>query len=800
MFISSNWLQQYIPKGIPSDKTKLRERVSFSLAEVEQVIRIGNKISNVVVGEIKKIDKHPNTENLNVVLVSIGEKEDKTIVCGAENLKIKAKVPVALPGGKVLHPKQKLHKQEAVEIKEAKIKGVKSEGMICSQKELGLSDDHTQIWILSEGAEVGDKLKEIIEDDILEIENKSLTHRPDCFSHIGIAREMSAILKTDFKTSESKITLKPTQDLPLEVQVKNNDLCKRYTAITIQGVKVKASPLWLQKRLLSVGVKPVNNVVDATNYVMLDMGQPLHAFDYDKIDSKKIIVRGSKNKEELTTLDGELRELGKDHVLITDSSKTIALGGIMGGVNTEIEKETENIVIESANFEMFNLRRTTRELGLRTEASARFEKGLDPNLTKSALKKAVELILELAGGEISSEVIDIYPEVVEEEFIDFDIKDIPRLLGVEIQKDNVIEMLKSLQLEVEDENPTNTKIKITVPTFRQDLHIKEDIVEEVARIYGYDKFTPTLPEKTLKPAPLNYKREFDKLLKQTLGSLGYSEIYTYSFVGESLYNDTLLDISNCIKLKNPISPDLEYLRNDLIPNILEKIIFNLSNFSDIKMFEVSKVIHKELNDDNLPQQPKKIALALTSQKEGEQLFMEMKGALAELFEKINLENKTKYQKTTKFNYLHPYINAEITSDQKILGHIGLIHPKVLKNLKTDQKIAVAQLDFETLHQLSTRDNNYKKVVKFPTVERDFSFWFDKNVSISQIKESLEKANINELKNLKIIDIFKKEEKKSIAIRVVLQSETNTLKQEEIKDITEIIVKSVEKAGGNLRKK
>lgn len=800
MFISSNWLQQYIPKGIPSDKTKLRERVSFSLAEVEQVIKIGNKLSNIVVGQIKKIKTHPKSKELKVVSVSTKEKQNRTIVCGAKNLKLNAKVPVALPGGKVLHPKQKLYQQEPVTIKETKIKGVKSEGMICSQKELGLSDDHTQIWILGEGAEVGDDLVEIIEDDILEIENKSLTHRPDCFSHIGIAKELSAILKTNFETPESKTTLTPTQDLPLEVEVKNTDICKRYTAITIKDVEIKDSPLWLQNRLLSVGIKPVNNVVDATNYVMLDIGQPLHAFDYDKIDSKKIIVRGSKNKEELITLDGEKRELGKDHVLITDPDKIIALGGIMGGVNTEIEDETKNIVIESANFEMFNLRRTTRELGLRTEASARFEKGLDPNLTIKALENAIELIQELAGGEIASEVKDVYPKVVQEEVIDFDVKDIPRLLGVEIPKDNVMEMLRSLQLKVEDENPTNTKIRITAPTFRRDLHIKEDVVEEVARIYGYDKFKPTLPKKSLKPAPLNYKREFDKLTKQSLVSLGYSEIYTYSFVGEKLYTDTLLDINDCIKLKNPISPDLEYLRTDLIPNILEKIKFNLSNYSNIKIFEISKVIYKDLNEEKLPEQPKKIAIALTAEREGDELFLRLKGSLEELFAKLNIDQKVKYKKSDKINYLHPYINAEIISEDHILGNIGIVHPKVLKNLKIDQKIAVAQLDFATLHKLSKRYKTYEKVVKYPTVERDFSFWFDQDVTISQIKESLEKTKIQELKDVEIIDIFKKEDKKSIAIRVVLQSDTSTLEQEEIKNITEKIVKSVEKAGGKLRQK
>jgi len=801
MLISLNWLKQYLPEGIKLSKEELRKTFTFSVAEIEDIKEIGDKLEKIFIGEIKKIKQHKKSPRLKVATIDIGEKRKRKIVCAASNIFIGAKVPVALPGGTVLNPEQEIGKQETCRITSIEIAGSRSSGMLCSQKELGLSDNHEGIWILPDDEKVGDDFVKVLRDTVFEIENKNLTNRPDCFSHIGIAREISSLAKTPFVYQESDETLIPTETLPLVVKVENPNLCKRYTAVVIKGIEVKPSPLWLQIKLLATGIRPVNNIVDITNYVMLDLGQPLHAFDYDKLKTARIIVRTAKRGEKTITLDNQERELNTNQLLICDPEKPIGIAGVMGSLNSEINDKTCDIVIESANFEMYGIRRTSMELGIRSEASTRFEKGLDPNMTLPALKEAVNLITDIAGGEIASQVIDHYKDPVTEHTLDFDLADIPRLLGVEITKSEVINILESLQLSVQTPEAAQSKIKVVIPTFRRDLNIKEDLLEDIGRIFGYVKFKPILPTKDLKSAKLNQRREYEKQIKLTLQALGFDEIYTYSFTGEKQYQNTTLDISKCLKLKNPISPELSYMRNSIVPGILEKTSLNLPNFDKIAIYEISKVYLEEKNEENLPKQPKHISGAISNTDSNTDLFFTLKGKLESLFKNIDIE-ETKFEKTESIPYLQPTQQAFIKISNNVIGHIGIIHPQVKYNWNIKSNTVIFDLDFDKLFEHRKKVKDYKHISKFPSVKRDLSFWIGFDKEAEKILDEIQKQNYKYVQSIEIIDIYKTEKKsgrKSITIQIVLQSHTSTLSEKQIKEDLDLMTSTIEKLNGKLRK-
>ncbi len=803
MLISKSWLLQYLPEGIKISNDKLKERLSVSTAEVESIREIGENLKNIVVGEIEKITPHPKSPKLQIAIVNIGNKRKYSIICSATNISQGVKVPVALPGATVLNPKQSIGNQDIYKIKEIEILKVKSSGMLCSQKELGLSDSHEGIWILPPEAKIGEDFVKLISDTVLEIENKTLTNRSDCFNHLGIAREISAVVKTPFDYQETEELLIPTKTLPFVVKVNNKDLCKRYSAIVIQGIKIKPSPLWLQLKLLACGIRPINNVVDATNYVMLDIGQPLHAFDYNKLNTPRVIVRTAKPREKITTLDGKKRKLKKVHLLICDPSGPIGVAGIMGGLNSEIFEKTKDIIIESANFEMYNIRRTSRELGIRSEASTRFEKGLDPNLTLTALKKAVQLIIDIAGGEVASELIDFYPDPVKEKSLEIDISDVPRLLGIELSKDEIKDIFESLQLEVNSPETNTNKIKVTIPTFRRDLNIKEDLIEEIARIYGYDKFKPTLPQKKVSAVKTNQKRKLKKTIKQTLAGLGFDEVLTYSFTGERQYKNTLMNINDCIKIKNPISPKLNYMRSSIIPNILEKVQPNLDNFDEIGFYEISEIVLKNNIKDGLPKQPNMITGILSQPKSNEELFYILKGKITTLFKNINI-SQIIYQKEDDTKYLHPGQQAKIMHKNTILGHIGTIHPQVKKNWNIKQNTVIFDLYFEKIFKIVKRKKKtFKKYSVYPRVKRDISFWIDKDIEIGAVLNKLKSSECKYIKKIEISDIYttkNKKDKKSITINIILQSKRSTLSEEQIKEEMKIIIYNIKKAGGTIRKR
>ncbi len=801
MLISLKWLEQYLPEKINITNEELAERLTYSLAEVESITKIGDKLKNIVIGEIIDIKPHPKAEKLQLAIVNTLDSK-RTIVCGASNIFIGAKVPVALPGAIVLNPKQELGNQDPIEISETEIRNVKSQGMLASQKELGISNDHEGIWILPDDAVVGSDLVSEISDSIFEIENKTLTHRPDCFCHVGIAREISAILQTQFSYIVNNNPLVATKSLPFVAKIENKNLCLRYCAIVLEGVHIAPSPFWLQLKLLLCGIRPINNIVDITNYIMLDIGQPLHAFDYNKLSSPRIIVRNAKDKEKIQTLDGVERELSSENLVIADPKKPIAIAGIMGGLASEIDNNTKDIIIESANFEMYSTRRSSMSLGLRTEASTRYEKGLDPNLAYTSICQAANLITEIAGGEIASNLIDIYPNKQEEKVIEFETKDVKKLLGIEMSKEEMLQKLRSLQLNIETKDALATKIFIAVPSFRRDLNIKEDILEELARLYGYNNFKPILPTKEINPVKPNKQRLFDQLAKRTLSALGFDEVSTYSFTGEEFYTKTLMDINNCIKIKNPVSPELSYLRSSLIPNLLDKVLLNQFNFDQIEIYEIGRIYLKVKDASGILKQPKNLVMVSFNEGRVEDLFFNFKGKLETFLHTLNFSDvKFKVSNTSKF--LDERIQLQIYFKNKLAGFLGAVSNIVKSNWDIKGSIVLCNLDFDLLCEHYKPKRAYKKISKFQYIKRDLSFLIDKKIYINDLICDLSKVKSKYIKNIQVLDVYfdkKFGSKKSITIQITIEQINKTLSNEEINYEIEKLIKIIENLKGNIRKK
>jgi len=821
MYISFKWLQKYLPEIEKYSASDIAEALTVSIAEVEEFIHVRKDLKNIVVGEVIETEKHPQSNKLTICQVSIDTSNDlHTIVCGAPNVAEKQKVAVCLPGGAVLNPKSE-SQDEYYDISETKILDVLSKGMICSSKELGLSNEHTEILILENELPKGTNLIPILQDTIFEIENKSISHRGDCFSHIGIARELAAIFKID-------ITDQPLQDNPIisaanpinySVNIKVDEkLCKRFTSIALSEVKVKNSPIWLQSLLSAVGTRPINNVVDITNYTMLDKGQPLHAYDFDKLKGGKLIVRHAKQNETVNTLDQKSYSLTNQMVIVADEDGVEDIAGIMGGAETEITNETTNVILEAATWEMYNIRRTSRTLGLRSEAGTRFEKGIDANITLPSLISAVSLLTDITEVEVASEVQDDYRNKDTEHFVDFDITLVSRFLGLDLSKQQIIDLLKSLHFEI-IENTTTDKINtnvvaqnqltLKIPTYRQDIHIKQDIAEEIARIYGYPNIKPSLPIKDLTPTKHNLTIQIQRIIQDTLVNAGFDELMTYSFVGEKIYSVCNLDIHDCLEIINPLSPELSHMRNTLLPSVIDKMKSNISDFDKFSFFEIGRAIQTSLNKEGIHNQPKKISgLLIDTTLQNNKSYYNLKGKLDSLFKVLNLN--VKYSKISKSKIkdtlFHPNKSATISIDEVKIGDIGILHPKIASNLELNNEITIFELDFDLIKSYYSNDKKYTALSQYQSVHRDLSFLLKDEINYAQITDSINALNDPLINDVTLLDIYKKskdnnqdanqkDNEKSVTISITLQSTSKTLEE---KDITTVIEKLINKLKKDLK--
>lgn len=826
MKISFNWIKEYLTHTEITPK-ELVEKIKQHLSDIEDVEDLAKKYQDLIVGEITKKKEHPNADKLEIYEVKISSEKQVQVVAGDKNLEVGDKVIYLPPKSRVPHNAYPDRFDGIIE--KTKLRGIESNGMLASEKELGFSSEHDSVLKLELNCKAGDNVTKLLnlDDHIIDVENKTLTIRPDTFGTIGISRDISGFLGLPFKTPEwfkqakDFVELKE-EKLPLTVVNKLKKLCPRYIAISMSDIKIGPSPLWLKIRLSSLGIKPINNVVDITNYLMLLTGQPLHAFDYDKVIAKDIhyknkatiTVRTARQGEKITTIDGKTRELNENTVVICDSQNPIAIGGIMGGLETEIDENTKNIIIESANFDLYNIRKTSMGIGLVTDAVTRFSKGQDPNICKPVLDKAVEMIEEICSGKVASKIQDHHIELPKPHLLTFSLEYFQKHTGLNLSKETILNILSNIEIKIINSKDENL-ITLEIPTYRQDLKIAEDIHEEIARLHGYTNIGRTLPKRDISSTPSNKDMDFDKKIRTILKSIGCNELLTYNFVSEKLYANCDLDISNNYKITNALSPELGYMRSSLIPSLLEKINININNgYEEFCLFEINKIHNKldYLKKEELPKETKVLSMVFTKNTD-KNIYYNIKHSL-ELLLKETQAKEIKYEYLNQIDIkilpnhikiLKPLfdinssgvLSFEINKKKIFLGIVGQPNLDVAKKLKLLQPVGLLELDIEKLKKISGYNDGRINFSKYPKIIQDLCFVINKDIPYvvlkENIKEILEKRNLNFI--LTPVDIYQEDEtaqERQITIRVLLQHKEKTLKEKDIHSIRDIIEKTISK--------
>lgn len=773
--ISYNWLKSYVKTNLTPQE--FAKKISLSGPSVDHINQVKPNFEQVVVGKILKIEQHPNADKLHVCQVDVGKK-DLQIVCGASNIAEGQKVPVVLVGGKV----------GGFEIKEAKLRGVESFGMMCSQKELGIGSDHSGIFILPDYVEIGLSLEKImpIEDAIMDIEITS--NRPDAMSVIGIAREASAILSEKFlyQIPKPNLNIKNGKHC-IKVNVSESKLCSRYSAIVMSDVKVESSPLWMQQRLLASGLRPINNLVDITNYILLEFGQPMHVFDYDKLKGAEINVRLAKKGEKILALDGKEYELLNNQLVIADKESPVAIAGVMGGELSATTTATKTIVFECANFDPVLVRKTSRAINLRSESSALYEKGISPENITAAILRAIELAQELAGAKIACKLIDEKSYKYKDREIILDLENVNSVLGVKIKSGEIKDNLSALGFKVISTKSKKDEFKVIVPWWRMsDIEGQHDLIEEIARMHGYHNLptklmSGSLPKKT---KSTNYVLE-DKI-KNILVGFGLIEVYTYSFISEKQIVDCDLNPKEHIKIANPLSIDFEYMRTSLLPGVLQIINENQGFYPSGKIFDLSKVYLPVSNND-LASEPFKLLIACYGA-ELEIIADEARGIFDGLAERLNIFN---------VSFKNIKNGAEIISNNKKIGEIRIIDNKTLNTFGIKRKVVIIDLDFIILAELSQAVATYYPIAKFPAIELDLSMEIDNVVTFADVANIASDTGAPLVEKVEFLSVYQGEKipegKKALAIRIIYRNLNKTLELIEAQKIHDKIIVELKKA-------
>ena len=816
MLVSINWLKDYIdvPEMNEPMAKSFCDRMIMSGSNIETTEAIGSGIKNVKLGRIEKIEKHPEADKLVVCQVNLGDNV-KQIVTGAPNVYEGAYVPVAIDGAHIPGP---LHGQpkvpEGVDIHAGELRGVKSEGMICSAEELGLSDkivpmaSKDGIWLLPGNWDdkLGVEFSEAVELSDVVIDFEITPNRPDCLSMLGMAREAAATFGTSMKYPETeceKTDEKASDYIAVEVK---SDLCKRYTARVIKDVRIEQSPWWLQKRLMGAGMRPINNIVDITNFVMMEYGQPLHAFDIRALAGNKIVVDVAAKGDKFTTLDGVERELDETMLMINDAEKHIALAGVMGGLNSEILEDTNTVVIESANFLGSSVRQTSKKLVLRTEASGRYEKGIDPNLCEAAADRVCKLVEMLGCGKILEGSVDVYKVPESAPTVTARVSRINKVLGTDLSRDDMVKILSSLEMKVEGEGDN---MVVTPPSVRQDLLEEVDYVEEVARIYGYDNLPNTLPALTTKVE--NSKSwEMRKFARDILSGMGANEIQTFSFISEKEFDALGIDEDSwerdTAKVINPMGEDTSAVRTILMPGMLEVLGRNYARgIESVRAYEIGTVFAKNYIDPNgLPDESLDLSIGLYG--EGETFFT-LKGMLETLFEKMGID-RISYVAESEYGVYHPgrcarilYKTAE--GDDIELGIMGEIHPDVAENFDIDVRAYAAELFFDKLIGYTDREVHYTRPPRYPAMVRDIAMIVDEDETVAKIEDVIKEAGSSLLRQIKLFDVYRGEQvgegKKSVAFSLTYRHDDRTLTDEETEKMHNDVLRALkDKIGAVIR--
>lgn len=789
MYISINWIKDFVNlDGI--DIKGLINKFTMSTAEVEGIIEYGNNTKNVVVGKILSVENVENSTKLHKVLVDIGD-EKVNCICGAPNVKEGIKIAFAKDGSLV----------NGVEIKRTTIAGHESCGMCLSEKELGISDDHSGIMILDDNTKVGIDIKEIIplDDIIYEVDNKSLTNRPDLWGHYGIAREIAAITGRELKPLEVADLEKYNNLDKLKISIENKDECYRYSALTIDNVTKKQSSYKMKTRLTYCGLRPISLLVDMTNYIMLELGQPMHAFDKHFI--KSINVKTLKEPEEFTTLDNTKRNLDTGTLMIYNENTPVAIAGVMGGKDTQITDETNSLFLESANFDAVVVRKTASKLGLRTDASSRYEKTLDPELTKIAVERFVKVLKdEDENITVSSSFSDVYLNKYPVIKIDITREYINNKIGAEFTLERIVEVLESLKFKVEVKD--NDSITIEVPSFRatKDVSGKADIIEEISRVYGYDNIIPQTNLWKVFPVREDEIRTLEYSSKKMLAEkFGLSEVHSYVWYDTKLNNELGIKVADNIKIVNGLNRADSTLRANMAPTMLYAIYKNIKNYNEFGIFEIGRTFEYLHNGENC-EEYKVLAIAKTSTtKTEEELLFELK-SMIDSITKVNKNICLEYVKndSIKENYIHP-VNSFILKFNGInLGYISTLNPRVRDNINPKSNIVIAEIRIDLLSDIPKEPIVYKEISRYQTVDFDFSIIVDKDVKYSQIESVINSSNLTYLQEYNLIDVYENEEKlkdkKNITIRFKVGAYDKTLTKEEIDEEREKLITNLDKNG------
>ncbi|NLD19316.1 MAG: phenylalanine--tRNA ligase subunit beta [Clostridiales bacterium] len=801
MLVPVEWLKDYIDLDVPVDE--FCDRMIMSGSNLETCQYLCEEIEKVVVGKIEKLERHPDADKLVVCQVDAGGDQTVQIVTGAPNVFEGAYVPVALHNSRIPGPLHGQPKQEGgVKITKGKLRGIESFGMLCSAEELGFEDKvvpvaHKDgIWILEEEYTPGQDFAEALGLKQAVVDFEITPNRPDCLAMVGMAREASATFKKDFKYPDTDVRDENNDAKAkdyLDVEIRNSKDCKRYVARVVTDVKVKQSPWWLQKRLMYAGMRPINNIVDITNFVMLEYGQPIHAFDINQVKGRKIIVENAADGEVFITLDEQERKMKDNMLLIKDAERGIAIAGVMGGLNSEIEDSTTTIVVESANFSGENVRATSKALNLRTEASSRFEKGIDPNLCKDAADRVCRLIEMVGAGRVCKGGVDVYPAPEEPKTIDIRVDRINHVLGIDISRGEMIEMLDRLEIRV---TGNGNILTVTPPTIRQDLLEEEDYIEEIARLYGYDRLPVTLP-KGSSEASIPYDRALRDMAGEALCSMGLNEVQTYSFVSPKGVDNVRIDEDSWerdfVRIINPLGEENSVMRTILTPNMMEVLSRNYSrNIETVKAFEIGNTFTTSfLSNHKLPDEQYALCLGIYGKKED---FFSLKGIVEEMLQIMGIKD-IKFTAESEYGVYHPGRCARISvlsnrdtvkegEEFEELGIMGEVHPDVAEKYgMAGLKVYCCEIMFDAVIRHADTEKVYKPLPKYPSTFRDIALLVDENMEVGKIKDVIKENGKPILERVKLFDVYRgkqvEEGKKSVAFALVYRDKEKTLTDEEV---------------------
>lgn len=805
MNTSLKWIKDLVP-GLDCTPQEYMDAMTLSGSKVEGYENMDEDLDKIVIGQVKSIEKHPDADKLVICQVDIGT-ETIQIVTGAPNVTERCKVPVVLDGGKVAGGHDGSKTEGGIKIKKGKLRGVESNGMMCSIEELGSNRDmfplapENGLYILPEDAPVGESAISYLGLDDTVVEYEITSNRVDCFSILGIAREAAATFGKEFVPPVVTETGN-NEDVNdyIKVSVKDDKLCSRYTARVVKNIRIAPSPEWMQCRLRAQGIRPINNIVDITNYVMEEYGQPMHAYDLDTIEDREIVVRRAAKGEQFVTLDGQERTLDDSVLMICDGRKAIGIAGIMGGENSMITDNVKTMLFEAACFDGTNIRLSGRKIGLRTDASAKFEKGLDPNTAIEAMNRACQLIEELGAGEVVGGVVDVYPNAKGDKRIPFEPEKYNKLLGTDIAKETMLAYFSKINLGYD---PASNEV--IVPSWRQDLECDADLAEEVARFFGYDKIPTTLPSGEATTGKLTFKLRIEAVAREIAEFCGFSQGMTYSFESPKVYDKLLLPqdspLRKAVVISNPLGEDFSIMRTVSLNGMLTSLSTNFNRRNkNVRLYELGNIyLPKQVPVTELPEERMQFTLGMY----GEGDFFTMKGVIEEFLYKAGMKLKPEYDPEAGKPFLHPGRQANVVYDGTVIGYLGEVHPTVAANYAIKERVYVAVLDMPEIVSHASFDHKYEGIAKFPAAARDISMVVPKKVLAGDIEKIFDEKGGQFLEKYDLFDIYEgaqiKPGYKSIAYSLSFRAKDRNLEDADITGAMDRIVNALERVGAELRK-